>query len=518
MSKNESGVKTEKTKSLCPECLEVIPAEIFKKTGKVMLKKTCERHGEFEDVYWSDASLYEKFKSFAHDGKGLKNPNTKEKNKCPYDCGLCPNHKTSTLLANIDLTNRCNQRCPICFANSAVAGYIYEPSFEQIKKMLETLKNEQPVPCQAVQFSGGEPTLHPDFLKIIKLAKQMGFIQIQIASNGVKESQSIDFCKKMKEAGLNTVYFQFDGIKEETYKKVRGYNALPAKLKAMENFRKAGLTSIVLVPTVVRGINDDQIGDVVKFAKKNSDVVKGVNFQPVSFSGRIDKKELKKQRITIPDVLDLLEKQTGGEISKSDFYPIPSVVPISYFAEAWQKQPKVELTVHPHCGAATYVFIENDKFIPITRFIEVEKFLELVKEGTEDLKNPGFLKKLAKTDKLEKAQAIARIINNIPNLLKKGGYSKGSEVIKMIINNLRAGNSAALQKFHKNTLFIGIMHFMDAYNFDIERMKRCGIHYATPDGRIIPFCAYNSLYREEVEKKFSRPLYPVRDKSLSGVK
>lgn len=334
----------------------------------------------------------------------------------------------------------------------------------------------------------------------------MGFVQIQVASNGIKEAQDLDFCKKMNDAGLSTVYFQFDGIKKETYQKVRGYNALPNKLRALENFRKAGLTSIVLVPTVVKGINDDQLGDIIRFAQKNYDIVKGVNFQPVSFSGRIDKKELKRRRITIPDVLNLLEKQTSGEILKSDFYPIPSVVPISYFAEAWQSQPQIEFTVHPHCGAATYVFIENEKLIPITRFIEVEKILKLIKESTEDLKKSGFFKKFAKTDKLEKAQIIARIINNIPNLIKKSGYSKSAQVIKMIIDNLRTGNTETLQRFHKNTLFIGIMHFMDAYNFDIERIKRCGIHYTTPDNRIIPFCTYNSLYREEVERKFSRPL------------
>lgn len=147
----------------------------IKKEEEILLKKYCPTHGDFEDIYWSDSALYEKYKNFACDGKGVSNPDTEKKNGCPLDCGLCPDHKTGTILANIDLTNRCNQKCPICFANSAVSGYSYEPSFQQVKKMMETLRRELPAPCDAIQFSGGEPTLYPDFIKVIKLAKKMGF-------------------------------------------------------------------------------------------------------------------------------------------------------------------------------------------------------------------------------------------------------------------------------------------------------------------------------------------------------
>jgi len=442
-----------KTKSLCPECLRVIEAEVVKENNKILIKKTCPEHGYFEDVYWSDAEFYEKFKKFAYDGKGVSNPNTEEKKGCPRDCGLCSNHKSGTLLANIDLTNRCNQRCPICFANAATAGYVYEPSFEQIKKMMEMLRNEKPVPCPAIQFSGGEPTIYPRIIEVIKLAKKLGFKQIQIATNGLKASQDLEFCKRIKEAGLNTIYFQFDGIKEETYKKIRGFNAFPVKLKALENFRKAGLNSVVLVPTVVRGMNDDQIGDIMEVAKKNSDIVKGVNFQPVSFSGRIDKEQLRKERITIPDTLELLEEQTNRQILKNDFYPIPCVVPISRFVEAWKKEPQVEFTVHPHCGAATYVFLENDKFVPITRFINVEKLLNLIEESIDDLKGPDFIKEVINLDKIEKTKVFAKIINNIPEVVKMNGYSKSKDIAKMIINIIKSGSVSALQEFHMNTLF-----------------------------------------------------------------
>jgi hypothetical protein len=494
------------TTSICPECLKNIPAEIVEKNNKMIFVKKCPVHGGFEDIYWSDSSLYKKNEKFACEGIGLSNPNTKNQNECPANCGLCADHKTSTLLANLDLTNRCNQKCPFCFANSAVAGYLYEPNLQQVTKMMETLRRELPVPCEAIQFSGGEPTLYPDLIKVIKLAKKMGFAHVQIATNGVKMSQGLDLCKKMAKAGLDTVYFQFDGLKEETYKKIRGYNALQTKLKAIENFRSAGLSSIVLVPTIVKGINDDQIGDIINFAKINSDIIKGINFQPVSFSGRIDKKELAEQRITIPDVLKLIEDQTNGQISKKDFYPIPTIVPLSNFVESWKKSAQVKFTVHPHCGAGSYIFIREDKLVPITKYINVEKFFSLIKKSIPEFGNHGVIKRITNNDKVDKAAIVAKLVNHLPEVLIPGMYSEGLSIINNIADIIQSGSSPEIQKFHRSTLFVGIMHFMDPYNFDTARVKRCGIHYITPNLKIIPFCSYNIFHREKTEKAFSKPL------------
>lgn len=504
MIKNSPVIET--TSSICPDCTKIIPADVIEKNGKILIRKHCQRHGKFEDIYWSDPELYKYYKKFSRDGIGVSNPNTKKINKCPANCGLCPDHKTSTLLANLDLTNRCNQKCPFCFANSAIAGYLYEPDFQQIKKMMETLRHESPVRCDAIQFSGGEPTLYPELIKVIELARKMGFAQIQIATNGVKASQNLDFCKEMQKAGLDTIYFQFDGLKKETYQKIRGYDALPVKLKAIENFRSAGLNSIVLVPTVIKGINDGQIGDIIDFAKKNSDIVKGVNFQPVSFSGRIDKKELARQRITIPDVLKLIEDQTKGQISKKDFYPIPSIVPFSDFIEAWKKSAQVKFTVHSHCGAASYVFIRNGKLIPITKYIDVEKFFSLIKESLPEFNNHGMINRMTNNDQVDKAAIVAKLINHLPEVLIPGMYSEGLAIINNIADVIRSGSSPEIRKFHRSALFIGIMHFMDPYNFDIKRVERCGIHYITPNLEIIPFCSYNIFHREKTEKAFAKTI------------
>lgn len=485
--------------SICPECLKNIPANIIERSGKILLKKHCVVHGDFEDIYWSDSVLYKKYKGFAHDSEHTPDSGIKKASICPSGCGLCDEHKTAPLLVNLDLTNRCNQKCPVCFANSQASGYLFEPSFLEVKKMMETLRNHKPFPCEAIQFSGGEPTLYPDIIKVIKLARKMGFAQIQIATNGVKASQDLNFCKEMAKAGLDTIYFQFDGVRPETYKQTRGYNAFPVKLRAIENFRKAGLNSIILVPTIIKGVNDDQVGDIIAFAEKNIDIVRGVNFQPVSFSGRIDKDKLKKERITIPDILNLIEKQTKRQILKEDFYPIPSVIPLSNFTEIWKKNHQEKATTHSLCGTGTYVFYKNKKLIPINRYIDVDKFLDFIKKVTPDLSN-------GKNEKMNRETVLIKFTKKLPSLIKKGLYYEGLKIMNEIIEIIQSGSSPALKKFNQDTLFVGTMHFMDPYNYDIERVKRCGVHYITPNMKIIPFCTYNIFYREKIEKMFSRPI------------
>ncbi len=483
-----------KTKSLCPQCLKVIDADVYEEDGKILIKKRCEEHGEFDDVYWSDAELYKKFAKWRYEGKaGIQN--TERVKGCPFDCGLCPEHKSSTMLALIDLTNRCNQHCPTCFANAAVAGYLYEPTMEQLEAMMKLLRSEVP-PCPAIQFAGGEPTVRENFVDIVKMARNLGFAHIQVATNGIVMAKSVEFCRELREAGLHTVYLQFDGVTDEPYKVLRGIPALKTKLKAIESCRQGGIGSIVLVPTLMKGVNDDQMGDMVRFAAKNLDVIKGVNVQPISFEGRVDESERKKGRITIPDFIRLLEEQTDGEIPRESFYPVPFVLPVSYFVEAWKGVPQLELSVHPHCGAATYVFVEHGKFIPITEFIDVEGLMEFLMEEAEEINKSkiGKLKATAKMMKLggkfidrEKAPAVFDNVTSLTDILEKG-------------------NRESLAEFHRKALFIGAMHFQDAYNYDLERVKRCGIHYATPDGRIIPFCSYNAIHRPSVEKAFSTPL------------
>src|SRR5438445_158228 len=220
-SKLQKGLPR-RTGSLCPECLKVIPATLYIGDGALKMKKTCKEHGEFDEVCWSDAEMYLRAENWAFDGVGLENPQIVDAKVCPYECGLCNLHYSATSLCNIDLTNRCNLKCPICFANANAAGYVFEPTFEQIVYEFAVLRAQRPIPVAAIQFAGGEPTIYPQFPEIVKAAKDMGFPQVQVATNGIRLATEDGFLDKVAEAGLNTIYLQFDGLREENYIKARG--------------------------------------------------------------------------------------------------------------------------------------------------------------------------------------------------------------------------------------------------------------------------------------------------------
>ena len=206
------------TESLCPECGKVIRADIFADQGKVIMEKNCAEHGTFRDIVFSDAKLYLKMEQWSFgDNRGLKNPAVAGVS-CPDDCGMCGLHTSHTGLANVDLTNRCNLTCPVCFANANVQGYVYEPSIELVRKQLQALREEQPVAGRVVQFSGGEPTIHPQFFEILTMAREMGFSHIQAATNGIEFAKP-GFAEAAKAAGLQTLYLQFDGVTDDVYKR-----------------------------------------------------------------------------------------------------------------------------------------------------------------------------------------------------------------------------------------------------------------------------------------------------------
>ncbi len=349
-----------KTESLCPECKRIISATIFESDGKVLMEKNCPEHGKITTYTGRTSSLYLKAEQFAFDGVGVTNPAIPDAKVCPNECGLCQIHLSHTSLANLDLTNRCNLKCPICFANANQAGYVFEPTFEQVTGMLQTLRAERPVPCPAVQFAGGEPTIYPRFVDAIAKAKELGVTQIQVATNGIRFADDIEFLRAATNAGLNTIYLQFDGLDDNVYLMARGKKLLATKLKCIENVRAIDpRPSIVLVPTVVKGVNSDQVGEIFRFALKNRDVIRGINFQPVAFTGRINQEERAKQRYTLTDLAIDLEAQLDGQITKDDWYPVPSVVPISTLASALLGEEKVAFTAHPHCGLATYLFVQR---------------------------------------------------------------------------------------------------------------------------------------------------------------
>jgi len=490
------------TQSLCPECIQVIDARLFEEDGAVYMDKTCAEHGYFRDLIYSDVKLYLKMEQFEFgDNRGLENPQFPNATKCPDDCGMCSLHTSHTVLSNVDLTNRCNLTCPVCFANANVQGYLYEPSFEQVRGMLQTLRDQRPVPNRVVQFSGGEPTLHPRFHDILRLATEMGFTHIQIATNGILLGD-LEFAQRAKEAGLHTLYLQFDGVSDDVYLRTRGQKLYEAKLACIENCRKAGL-KIVFVPTIVKGINDHQVGDMIRFAIDNIDCVSGFSFQPVCFTGRINRHELLSKRFTQSDLAHAVADQTGLTDKYDDWFPLSCTSPFSKLLTGLQNYNRPNLTSHPHCAIGTYLYVDpvSKKGVPITKFFDM----------------PGMLRDI---DMLARDAAGAKIklftkINAWQKLRKrfKPEFAPPGLTFERFLQTLQGmtdhsyGRGKGDGSFTYKTLLVAGMHFMDAYNYDIERVKRCVIHYPTPGGTVYPFCTYNSgpCFREKVEKQFSTP-------------
>ena len=496
-------LKIKDTKSLCPECGKPLDAIVYDEDGKVLIKKTCDEHGEFINTYWSNDEIYNRVNKYEPSITHVENPCVEDVASCPANCGLCSKHETSTVLGLIDVTNRCNLRCPVCFANAAASGRLFEPTQDEIRQMLKNLRNLKPHPTPAIQYAGGEPTVRKDIVELVAMAKEEGFTHVQIATNGLKLAMKENLAQELKDAGLNTVYLAFDGVTPEPYINNRGRDLLPYKLDAIENCRKANL-GVVLVPTLIKGVNDHQVGEIIKFALDHSENIYGVNFQPVSFAGRTPSDQVEEQRITIPDFVQIIEEQTDGEVKTSDFYPPSSVEPIANFIGALDgEKPRVTLNCHQHCGIATYIFRDKtegpgkDKLIPINRFIDVDLLFEKLDGYAERLMGGGFA---------IRKRVLASATRDIPKVLNNKETPENIDMKRILLNVFTKRSYDALGDFSKDSMLISCMHFMDPFNFDEDRVKKCVIHYATPDGRIIPFCTYNSMYRESVEEDFSTPL------------
>lgn len=490
------------TQSLCPECIQVIDARLFEENGAVYMEKTCAQHGHFRDLIYSDVKLYLKMEQFEFgDNRGLENPQFPNATKCPDDCGMCSLHTSHTVLSNVDLTNRCNLTCPVCFANANVQGYLYEPSFEQVRGMLQTLRDQRPTPNRVIQFSGGEPTIYPRFHDVLRLATEMGFTHIQVATNGILFAD-LAFAQRAKEAGLHTLYLQFDGVTDDVYLRTRGQKLHQTKLACIENCRKAGL-KIVFVPTIVKGVNDQQIGDMIRLAIDNIDTVSGFSFQPVCFTGRINRHELLSKRFTQSDLAHAVADQTGLTDKYDDWFPLSCTSTFSKLLSGLQNYNRPNITCHPHCGIGTYLYVDpvSKKAVPITRFFDMPAMLRDVDLLARDAQ-------AARVKMFTKISAWHRLRQHF-----KPEFAPPGLTFERFLQTLQGmtdhsyGRGQGDGTFTYKTLLVAGMHFMDAYNYDIERVKRCVIHYSTPAGLVYPFCTYNSgpCYRDKIEKEFSTP-------------
>lgn len=484
------------TLSLCPECLASIPAREYEQHGKVMMTKECPRHGVFNDIISSDVKIFHELERWHFkDGAGFSNPQVEGATRCPTECGICNMHATHTSVANVDITGRCNLSCNICFADSN--KFLYEPSLEELTVMLQRLRDTRPAPCTTVQYTGGEPTVHPQFLEIVEKTKRLGFTHIQVATNGLKLADP-DFAMRAREAGLQYLYLQMDGVTDDVFEKIRGRRLLETKLKVIESARRAGLR-IIFVPTVIRGVNDHQIGDLIRLAFDNLDVMTGISIQPIVFTGRYPEDHRMRERYTLADMILDAGRQTGFTDPYRDWFSLNSATPFVKLAEALTGASLTNHTCHPHCGAMTLLFVDKrGNAVPVTRFLNLFDALIDIDELASKLCGKRF-----------KVLSKARALTVLRKHFERANAPQGLSFMKFLktldgYTDKKYTWTDEYKGHTYKTFFIFGMHFMDNYNYDLQRIRRCGVHYSAVDGRLYPFCTYNSghTFRNRVEQQY----------------
>jgi len=478
-----------KTKSICPVCQKKIDAELTEVNGKILITKKCAEHGTFSATHWESPSVFNfaaKFDFFKYfgDENAPKNPDG-----CPYIC-FCKNHASSTVIGVIDVTKRCDLKCTICFSTFPEHEVDYEPSKDTIVQMLEFLSKRKPKP-PAILFSGGEPLEREDMPEIIGAANKLRFMTI-LATNGVRLAKSPELVVKLKENGLNIVYLQFDSFHDEFYEKIRGQKLLKTKMEAIENCRKHDV-EIILVNTLMRGFNDNEVGDIVRFAAQNSHIIRGVIFQPIAFTGRaIDNPFREEWRDTL--FAEEVEDQSRGEIRTIDLFPLSVMTSPIIVMSKFMRKPWPLFSCSPQCGLVNWVYVsKSGKVIPINHFVNFERFFRILQKTAKSVESKGRFSILSSLF-LASTQSL-----NWPLVTKEIGiFTLMKTILKMHISP----SYQSLANLRRRIFLLGSMAFMDPYTFDVNRVRRCVVHYITPDLKIIPFCAYNNVHRIETEEGY----------------
>ena len=555
------------TISICPECKQQIHAEIYEDTNnnQIYMKKTCPDHGDFKDIIASNKHYYLWRTDYHHDSREMveepevkydKGPFSSMGGKqglkgCPYDCGICENHKSATCICLIDITNRCNLKCPICFANAAITGYVVEPTLEELRIVMEHFRGTKPLPPAAIQLSGGEPTVRNDLPEILQMSKELGFEHRMVTTNGLRFT-NIDYLQEIIDAGMNAMYWQFDSATDPSvYLQTRGVDLLDKKMKIIENCRELGFKDVVLVPTIARGINEHQVGPILDFAAANQDVVSCIVYQPVSLCGRITQQEVLKLRYNATDLFEDINKhmqQKWGNNFGERYYPIPTLTNFVKLITWFDDVPAFEMSSHEDCGFATIGIVETnkdpqknkvhiiDEYFKIPNIVEnADRLWDFVKEN--DLEKPGIIQKALETISPRLGETIGKTLSEAGHWLMRKTMKYGfiaslipsiklddpknliETMIKFSRVLLTPGWNSAANFLRQNSLLISCMHFQDAYNMQTDRVSRCLIHYGYYDREMkrvfrVPFCAMNTIHRPEVEKRNSERQKVLAEVSL----
>jgi 7,8-dihydro-6-hydroxymethylpterin dimethyltransferase len=499
-----------KTDSLCPVCVREaraavlsgavdlpgfmhehpgeIPADIVESEGRIVMRKTCARHGTFEDVISIDPAFFSRIERL-FPGRDQASPPSRLRE-----------HGTSSIkygrgaVLTVDLTNRCNMMCDPCFMDANQVGFVHELSWDDVQRILDDSLSVKPRRQLSVQFSGGEPTLSPFFLESVRYAREVGYFSVQCASNGIRFAQEPDFCRQAKEAGLRLCYLQFDGVTNEANSHRKVGNLFDVKLRAIENLAAVGI-DVVLVVTVVNGVNDAQVGPVVQFAIDNADKVTVVSFQPVSFTGRdeeIDDERRARERYTLSHLAWDLHRQLGLTQPHRDWFPLSAMTSMSdvvdHLLGANAEFGALNCGCHPNCGIGTVLIVNKrtKEVVPVADFLDIEGVLAdlraIADAGQSRSRTLGAiglsLLRHFRPDKAPRGYGFSELLRQFKSQIGAKGERVG------------ASEGDATQ-FEWRFLFVAGMWFQDLFNYDFRRTEMCIIPYGTQLGEI-SFCAYNT--------------------------
>ncbi len=517
------------TDSLCPKCVPEIrnqivdgklPVEILKnekvgeikaqvieRDGKILMVKDCPTHGHFEDVMSIDPAFFKHLED-VFPGRDILAHNDEKLH----------DHGTSTIkhgrgsVLTVDLTNRCNMMCDPCFMDANQVGFVHELTWEDIQTLLDNAISIKPRRQMSVQFSGGEPTLSPYFLDAVRYSRKVGYNSVQAATNGIEFAKSVDFCKAAAEAGLRYAYLQFDGIGNEANSHRAVGNLFDVKLRAIENLWSNGV-DIVPVITIINGVNNEQVGAVVRFALDNPKKIPFLSFQPVSFTGRdeaVTDERRSAQRYTLSHLAHDVKGQVGIGEPVRDWFPISFMSTFSDFADLMHGPAadwgQLSCGCHPNCGIGMAVMCDKEtkEAVPVTAFLRADRLAKDVARINDAgrgkvLSGVGIALSLMRNYDPFKAPTHFKV----KDMLEK--FDKCFRVTNRDYGKVTSDRTAAdIEKRRKdrwNFLFIAGMWFQDLFNYDFRRTEQCIIPYATQEGEI-SFCAYNTGvgWRNIIEK------------------
>ncbi len=457
------------TTALCSGCLKPVEAKIIFKDNRVYLDKWCPQHHTERVLISDDAEYYRLGREvFVKKPEMPQLFNTQMHYGCPFDCGLCPDHMQHSCLSIVEINRACNLNCPVCFADSGTHRHEHY-SLETIEKMLDAIVANEGEP-DVVQISGGEPTIHPQFFDILAAARARPIKHLMINTNGIRIAQDEDFVAQLASTGTQKleIYLQFDSLDNQVTQTLRGADLQRIRLKALEQLNHYNL-STTLVVTLAKGINDHEIGDIIRFATSQP-CVRGVTFQPIQYAGRTEQIH-PENRLTVTEIRRNIIEQSGI-FTADDIMPVPC---------------------NPDTLAMAYAFKDESGITPLTRYLDPKTLVEnagntIVFEHDANLKDHVFKLFSTNHSPVSQANCLSELMCCLPEI------------------------SAPMELGYQNVFRVLIVQFMDAANLDIRSLKKSCIHFATPEGKLIPFETYNLFYRPEQAQLLAR----LRDKIERG--